>query len=118
MGDLESRKLGSGETRSFDKGKLEVVQVGEATVSRATLQPGWKWSECVKPIAGTSTCEVEHRGYVVSGRLLVRMDNGTETEIGAGDAYSIDPGHDAWVVGEEAYVGIDFSPGMAKYATS
>jgi hypothetical protein len=113
-----SKNLDSGETRSFDKGTLSVVEVGSTTISRANLEPGWKWSDCIKPTVGTDSCEVAHRGYVISGHLHVRMDDGTDSEIGPGDAYSIEPGHDAWVVGDEAYVAVDFSPGMAKYARS
>jgi hypothetical protein len=118
MAGSTSKTLGAGQNRTFEKGKLEVVELADTTISRATLEPGWKWSECVKPIAGTDSCEVPHRGYVVSGRLHLQMDDGTESEVGPGDAYSIEPGHDAWVVGDETYVGIDFSPDMAKYAAS
>ena len=118
MAESASKSVGAGETRTIDKGKLEVVEVGGMTLSRATLEPGWKWSECVKPIVGTDSCEVPHRGYVVSGRLHLEMDDGNTVEIGPGDAYSIEPGHDAWVIGDETYVGIDFSPDMAKYAAS
>ena len=116
MADLEAKHVDTpDETRRFDKGKLEVVNVTDATIGRATLEPGWKWSESVKPIAGTESCQVLHTGYVVSGRLKVVMDDGTETEFGVGDAYRIAPGHDAWVVGHETYVGLDFT-GSAEYA--
>ncbi len=116
MANLEAKHVDTAdETRSFDKGKMDIVNVTGATIGRATLEPGWKWSECVKPIAGTDSCEVPHTGYVVSGRLHVVMDDGTETEVAAGDAYWIAPGHDAWVVGPENYVGLDFT-GAAEYA--
>jgi hypothetical protein len=103
------------ETRSFEKGKVELVTVGEVTFGRINLQPGWKWSTCVKPIAHTESCEASHLTYHVSGRLRIRMDDGTEQEFGPGDVSLIPPGHDAWVVGNEPVVGIDIS-GMREYA--
>ena len=103
------------ETRSVDKGKVEILDLGGAQVMRATFQPGWKWSECVKPVAGTNSCEVSHLIYTVSGRMLVKMDDGSELEIGPGDASAIPPGHDAWIIGDEPYVGIDFQ-GASNYA--
>ena len=99
------------ETRDLDKGKVEVLNLGGAQVMRATFQPGWKWSECVKPIAGTDSCEVSHLVYTISGRMAIRMDDGKEMEMGPGDVASIPPGHDAWIVGQEPYVGIDFQGG-------
>ena len=102
------------EVREFPMGRVEVVTVGTTNVTRGTLQPGWRWSECVKPIAGTDSCLVPHDGYAVSGQLRIFHDDGTETDINAGDAYSISPGHDATVVGDVAFVGIDFSPAMAS----
>jgi mannose-6-phosphate isomerase-like protein (cupin superfamily) len=95
------------ETRPVEKGKIEVVELGGGKVLRSTFEPGWRWSECVKPIAGGDSCQVHHFGYCVSGRLKVRMDDGEETEFAAGDAIDIPPGHDGWVVGDEPYVGID-----------
>jgi mannose-6-phosphate isomerase-like protein (cupin superfamily) len=106
--------IGSGETRQFPKGKVEVVSFGDNTVGRATFEPGWRWSEHVKPIAGTDSCQAHHVGYIVSGRMAIKMDDGTEFEMGPGDAYDIPPGHDGWVVGNEPYVGIDV--GLANYA--
>ena len=103
------------ETRPFPKGKIEVVKVGDLTFGKATFEPGWKWSECVKPIAGTKSCQVSHNSYVVSGRMRIRMDDGTETEVGPGDVFVCSPGHDAWIVGKEACVAYDFS-GAAIYA--
>ena len=103
------------ETRDVDKGKVEVLNLGGAQVMRATFQPGWKWSECVKPIVGTDSCEVSHLVYTISGRMAIRMDDGKEIEIGPGDVASIPAGHDAWIVGQEAYVGIDFQGG-SNYA--
>ena len=110
----ESKSIDSdGEVREFPKGRVEVVTVGTCKLSRSTMEPGWRWSECVKPIAGTESCQVQHEGYSVSGALGVRQDDGSEVEINPGDAYSIAPGHDAWVVGDEPWVGVDFSAAMA-----
>jgi hypothetical protein len=106
----------STDVREFANGRVEVVTVGTTTVTRSTMHPGWRWSECVKPIAGTDSCQVQHNGYALIGRLRVRGEDGTEIEINPGDAYSIAPGHDAWVVGQEPWVGVDFSPAMVDFA--
>ena len=103
------------ETRSFDKGRVELVTVGDVTFGRATLQPGWRWSTCVKPLVKTESCEAPHLQYHVSGRLHVVMDDGREEEFGPGDVSLIPPGHDAWVVGHEPAVIVDIS-GMRDYA--
>jgi hypothetical protein len=105
------------ETRAFDKGQLQVVTLGSATVGRATFEPGWRWSECVKPLAGTDSCEAAHLGYVVSGRMHVEMDDGTGNDIGPGELVNIAPGHDGWVLGDEPCVFIDFE-GASNYAKS
>jgi hypothetical protein len=86
------------EIRSFDKSKIEVVVLGDVKAMRVTNQPGWRWSECVKPTVGTDSCQVGHLIYVISGRIVVRMDDGSEAEFGPGDVGSIPPGHDAWIV--------------------
>jgi mannose-6-phosphate isomerase-like protein (cupin superfamily) len=104
------------ETRSFNKGKLELIKMGEVSFGRVTFEPGWKWSECVKPIAKTPSCQVHHTGYVVAGRMRVRMDNGEEQEYGPGDTYIIPSGHDAWIIGDETFIGVDFSGGITDYA--
>jgi uncharacterized cupin superfamily protein len=103
------------ETRTFDKGKVELVTVNEVTLGRARLQPGWKWSTCVKPLAHTESCEASHLQYHISGRLHVVMDDGSEQEFGPGDVSYIPPGHDAWVVGNEPVEILDIS-GMRDYA--
>jgi hypothetical protein len=103
------------ETRPFAKGRVELIHLGDGTVGRATFEPGWKWSECVGPIAGTESCEASHLGVVESGRMHVRMDDGQEAEMGPGEILLIPPGHDAWVVGDEACVVLDFA-GMEHYA--
>ena len=103
------------ETRSVDKGRVEVLNLDGKQVMRVTFQPGWKWSESVKPVAGTESCEVAHLVYVVSGRMALRMDDGTEQDVTAGDAVYIPPGHDAWIVGNDPCVFIDFTaPDYAK----
>lgn len=101
--------------RSFDKGRVELVTMGDVTFGRATLEPGWKWSTCVKPLVQTKSCEAPHLQYHISGRLHVVMDDGAEQEFGPGDVSLIPPGHDAWVVGQESVVVIDIS-GMRDYA--
>ncbi|MBV8297615.1 MAG: cupin domain-containing protein [Acidimicrobiia bacterium] len=111
-----SKSVGKDETREFPKGRLEISTVGDTMVGRATFEPGWSWHECVQPIVGGDSCQVPHSGYVISGRLHIKMDDGTEFDVGAGDAYDIPPGHDGWVVGEETYVGVDFSKAMQDYA--
>jgi len=103
------------ETRNFDKGKVDLVKIGGAMVGRAVFQPGWKWSESVKPIAKTKSCEAPHFQYHVSGTLRVRMDDGTERDLKPGDVSLLPSGHDAWVVGDEPAVVVDFQ-GMLDYA--
>jgi hypothetical protein len=113
---FESKSLNSPEeVRKFDKGKVEIVNVAGATIGRATFEPGWKWSTCVKPIANTNSCQAAHFGYQVSGTMTTRMDDGTEKISKGGDVLNIPPGHDAWVVGNEAVVVLDFQ-GMVDYA--
>ncbi len=110
------RNLGSpDETREFPKGKVEVVAANGVTFGRITLQPGWRWSDSVKPIAKTKSCEAPHTQYVVSGKIHVRMDDGAEMEFSRGDVSVLPPGHDAWVVGNEPFVAIDIT-GMSHYA--
>jgi quercetin dioxygenase-like cupin family protein len=96
------------EVRHFDKGKFEIVHIGNMTLGRASYEPGWKWTTHVSPVAGTRSCQVEHVGLVLSGRAKVLMDDGREFEIGPGDLFHIGPGHDSWVVGDEPYVSLHF----------
>lgn len=103
------------EVREFPHGKLELVHVGGKEIGRATLQPGWKWSTSLKPIAHTESCEAPHFQYHVSGVLKVKMDTGEEYELRAGDISMLKPGHDAWVVGNEPVVLVDFQ-GMKDFA--
>jgi hypothetical protein len=97
------------ETRTPPKTTVQVVRLGGGTtVGRFTFQPGWRWSESVKPVVGTDSCQARHIGTMVSGRLHVVHNDGTEGEVGPGDAYLIEPGHDAWVVGDEPVVSFEF----------
>jgi hypothetical protein len=96
------------EKRSFEHGDLRLVHLPGATIGYAVLLPGWRWSQDVKPTAGTESCQATHTAVVVSGWLHVRMEDGEECELGPGDAHVVEPGHDAWVVGDEPCVTIDF----------
>lgn len=96
------------ETRTPPLTRVDVVRLGSATAARFTFQPGWRWSEAIRPVVGTDSCRNRHVGGVLQGRLHVRHDDGTEQEAGPGDAYVIEPGHDAWVVGEEPVVAYEF----------
>ncbi len=95
--------------------RFEVVRVGGMTLGRAVYKPGWKWSEHVGPGLGAKSCQVEHVGFVVSGRACVRMDDGEEIEMRPGDIFHIPPGHDSWVVGDEPYVSLHLM-GAGDYA--
>jgi len=110
MGGLEVKNFERpDETRPFaSRGKADVVSLDTGPVLKGVFEPGWRWSEHVKPIAGTASCQTRHLGYVLSGRMHVVMDDGSESEIGPGDVAAIAPGHDAWTVGDEACVMVDF----------
>jgi quercetin dioxygenase-like cupin family protein len=97
-------------------GKMELCCLEDTTLAKVTLNPGWKWSEHVRPMAKTEYCEIPHQQYVISGRLMIAMEDGTQMELGPGDVAVIAPGHDAWVLGDEPFVAIDFSPAMKNYA--
>lgn len=103
------------EVRKFEKGRVELVKIGDTMVGRAVLEPGWKWSTCVKPIVETKSCEAPHFQYQLSGTMKIRMDDGTEYTSEAGDVTLVPPGHDAWVVGNEPVVVVDFQ-GLRDYA--
>ena len=105
------------ETRPFadGKGKIDLVDLAGGAVGRGVFEPGWKWSDHVKPIAKTDSCQAAHVGYCVSGRMVVVMDDGERQEFGPGDVMIAPPGHDAWVVGDEACVLVDWQ-GFADYA--
>jgi hypothetical protein len=103
------------EVREFPKGRVELIKVGGATIGRATFQPGWKWSESVQPLAKTKSCEAPHYQYHVSGEIMALMDDGTKILCKPGDVSLFPMGHDAWVVGNEPAVVVDFQ-GMVDYA--
>ena len=112
MANLEVKSLNEpDERRSFPKGRLDLVKIGDMMVGRATLEPGWRWSEHVKPTVGTDKCEVPHLNYFISGRLWIAMSDGTELEAKPGDFLDVPPGHDAWVIGNEPVVVLDFTGG-------
>ena len=110
MAGVEVKSVSSpDETRDFaGMGEGAIVTIGERPVLYGTFQPGWRWSECVKPVVGGDSCQVHHVGYVISGRMHVAMDDGQELELGPGEAMQIPPGHDAWIVGDETFKSIDF----------
>lgn len=111
---LHAKNLDSPDEKvSFDHGEVRVVELPGVSVARAELAPGWRWRTDVKPLAGTDSCQTSHSAYVVSGRLHVAMDDGTEIELGPGDAHVVSAEHDAWVVGDAACVTIDFTPSAA-----
>jgi mannose-6-phosphate isomerase-like protein (cupin superfamily) len=95
------------EVRTPDKTRVEIVRLTGHTIARLTMEPGWRWSECVQPVVGGDACQVHHVGYAVEGQIVVRMDDGTEQVVQAGDSYTIPPGHDAWVMGDNRFVGIE-----------
>ncbi len=103
------------ESRPFkDHGHMDVVTLGDFTLGRGVFEPGWRWSQDVKPIAGTNSCQTRHTGICLSGKMDVRLDDGTQFTVEPGDVVRIEPGHDAWTVGDEACVLID--TGVAAYA--
>lgn len=103
------------EVRTFEKGTFELLALGGVTVGRATYEPGWKWSTHVGAATGTPLCPVEHVGLVLKGRAAVKMADGTEIILKAGDLFYVPPGHDSWVVGDESYTSLHFE-GAESYA--
>lgn len=115
MAGVEVGDFGSpDETRKPEKTTIEMVHLGGVSAARMRLEPGWSWAECVKPIVGGEHCQVHHVGTLVSGTMHIVHEDGTEQEIKAGHAYVIEPGHDAWVVGDEAVVGFEFDSRAAE----
>jgi hypothetical protein len=115
MASIESKNMDRpDESRTPEKTQMDVVQLGDATVARYTLQPGWRWSDCLKPLVGTESCEVPHLGFVISGRIHIKADDGAEADLGPGDAYRLEPGHDAWVVGDEPLLGLELESTTAE----
>jgi hypothetical protein len=105
----------SDEVREFPHGKAEILKIGGADIGRLILQPGWRWSNDVKPIARTDSCVAPHFQYHVSGQLAIRMDDGTEFVAKPGEVTSLPSGHDAWVVGDEPVIVVDWF-GASNYA--
>ena len=97
------------ETLLFEKGKFEIIRIGRMTIGRASYEPGWKWSEHIRPTAGTEFCEVEHIGMVIKGRAMAAMSDGNNIELSAGDIFHIPAvPHDSWVIGDEPYISLHF----------
>lgn len=119
MSDLQTKQFEApDEVRPFQAhGHVDLVNLANGPIGRGVFEPGWRWSNDVKPLAGTDSCQVEHVGYVISGRMKVVMDDGQEAEVGPGDAFNMPPGHDAWTVGDEPCVLLDFG-GLKGYAQS
>jgi ethanolamine utilization protein EutQ (cupin superfamily) len=116
MAGVESRDFESpDETRTPEKTKIELVDLSGGQIGRYTFQPGWRWSECIKPVVQTDSCQVEHIGYVVAGTLHVEHEDGSVGDAKPGDVYRITPGHDAWVIGDDPVVLVEFQ-GAANYA--
>jgi hypothetical protein len=103
------------ERRTPPKAAVDVLMMGSVNAARLTLEPGWRWSECIKPIVGTNSCQVRHVGIAVAGTLHLQHADGSEVDVRAGDGYVIEPGHDAWVVGAEPFVGFEFESETAKH---
>ena len=103
------------ESRVFENGRLAVVTLGDVTIARTIVEPGWRWSKDIRPLAGTTSCQVHHLGFVVRGRIRVQMDDGTAQEMGPEDIYDIPPGHDAWVVGGDDAEIFDWAGGMGTF---
>jgi hypothetical protein len=116
MATLSIKKFSApDETRPFvEKGRAEILRMGDGVVGLGIFEPGWRWSQHLKPITGTDTCMASHTCYVLGGRMHIVMDSGEEADIGPGDVAIIPPGHDAWTVGEESCRVLDFS-GMESY---
>ena len=103
------------EVRRPENTTVEVVKIGGGEIGRYTFQPGWRWSEHIKPVVGTESCQTEHVGYLVAGTLHVESNDGTSADVSSGSVYRIAPGHDAWVISDEAVIVVEFQ-GAATYA--
>ena len=115
---IQTRSLNEpDEVREADKARIEVMSIGGIDLLRITVQPGWRWSESIKPLAGTDTCQIAHVGYCVSGSLHIQMDDGSSAQLSAGEAFTCAAGHDAWVTSDEPAVFLEFSPAAQDYGT-
>jgi mannose-6-phosphate isomerase-like protein (cupin superfamily) len=109
MAKMQKKNMNSpDETRTFDKGKLEVTKIGDTSIGKMYLEPGWSWEKCIKPIVKTQSCQASHTQFVISGRIRIKMNDGNEEEYGPGDLAYIPPGHKSWVVGDDPYTGVEF----------
>jgi hypothetical protein len=118
MAGIEARDFSSpDETRKPDKTLIELVGINGGQIGRFTFQPGWRWSECIKPVVNTDSCQVDHIGYMLEGKLHIQHTDGTQQDITPGMVYRIAPGHDAWNDGGEAAVVVEFQ-GAANFAKS
>lgn len=105
------------EVREFDKARIELITIGGGVVGRLTVEPGWRWSTHMKPVAGTDSCEAPHFQYVIQGTMHVVMDDGQELDVGPGEVTVLPPGHDAWVTGDEPVVAVDWA-GASRWGGS
>ena len=109
--EMQRKSLNSSpdEIVTFENGRVDIAKVGDTTIGRGYFEPGWSWEKSIKPIANTDSCQLPHTHYVISGRLKVALDDGTEEEFGSGDVAYVPPGHNSWVVGNEPLVILDVS---------
>jgi len=109
MAKMQKKSMNSpDETRTFDKGKLELTKIGDTSIGKMYLEPGWSWEKCIKPIVKTQSCQASHTQFVISGRIRFKMNDGNEEEYGPGDLAHVPPGHKSWVVGNDPFTGIEF----------
>jgi hypothetical protein len=108
MGATSKRFDDPDEAKTFERGKIRTVKIGGSTIKRASFEPGWRWSESIGSMTNMDSCPVHHVGYILSGTLHVKTDDGQEAEFGAGEAYEIQPGHDGWVVGDQTMESVEF----------
>jgi TusA-related sulfurtransferase len=114
LSTMKTNMMEPDEVKLTPKGKLQLVTLGGFTFGLRTLEPGWKWTTHMQPIMNTETCQIRHIGYVISGRMGFLMDYGATVEVGAGDAFDVKPGHDAWTVGNEPVVFLDLIGAVSK----
>ncbi len=109
MAKLQKKNINSpDESRTFLKGKLDITQIGDTTLGNIYLEPGWSWEKCIKPLVKTESCQASHTLYVISSRIRFKMNDGNEEEYGPGDLAYVPPGHNAWVVGNDPFKGMEF----------
>ena len=115
MGDFARKSFDKpDESRMFEHGRADIVHLAETSAGRARLEPGWRWSQDLKPVVGGDSCQMHHVGYVLSGSLRIATDEGEEHDLNVGDAYEIMPGHDAWVTSDDAFEALEFQSKTAE----